>query len=149
MELFYSVCVDESELKTIFMFAPCINSIKNTFIVPNDAHYYKIIEMLKQFKIMILASTCFGSRRNHQQGAVLCLAKTTNMFFSVLVGMDAVSVMAAYQPAAQACGSLCTTHTHHTICCRITTNNFYSFKKLKNFKFSDFNKEPTSSLKMI
>ena len=32
-----------------FMFAPCINSIKNTFIVPSDAHYYKIREMLKQF----------------------------------------------------------------------------------------------------
>jgi Mg2+/citrate symporter len=30
------------------MFAPHINSIKNTFIVPNDAHYYKITEMLKE-----------------------------------------------------------------------------------------------------
>ena len=24
--------------------------IKNTFTVPTDAHYYKIIEMLKQYK---------------------------------------------------------------------------------------------------
>jgi len=32
------------------MFAPCINSIKNTFIVPTDAHYYKIIEILEQYK---------------------------------------------------------------------------------------------------
>jgi hypothetical protein len=32
------------------MFAPCINSIKTLFIVPTDAHYYKIVEMLKQFK---------------------------------------------------------------------------------------------------
>jgi hypothetical protein len=31
------------------MFAPRINSIKNTFTVPTDAHYYKIMEMLKQF----------------------------------------------------------------------------------------------------
>ena len=53
-------------------------------IVPTDAHYYKIIEMLKQFKIIILAPTCFGSRRNHHQGAVLCLAKTTNMVFLCL-----------------------------------------------------------------
>jgi len=37
----------------------------------------KIIEMLKQFKIITLATTCFGSRRNHRQGAVLCLVKTT------------------------------------------------------------------------
>ena len=54
--------------------------------------------MLKQFKIIILAPTCFGSRRNHHLGAVLCLAKTTKWFFSVLVGIDAVNVMAAYQP---------------------------------------------------
>ena len=42
------------------------------------------------------------------------------------------------------------THTHQTLCCRITTNNLHNFKKLiKIFKFSDFNKEPTGSLKMI
>jgi len=55
--------------------------IKTLFIVPTDAQYYKIIEMLKQFKIITLAAICFGSRRNHPQGAVLCLAKTTNMVF--------------------------------------------------------------------
>jgi len=32
------------------MFAPCINSIKNTFIFPTDAHYYTNHRMLKQFK---------------------------------------------------------------------------------------------------
>ena len=66
---------------TVFVFAPYINNIKALFIVPTDAHYYKIIEILKQFKIILLAPTCFGSRRNHHQGAVLCLAKTTNMVF--------------------------------------------------------------------
>ena len=67
---------------------------KTLFIIPTDAHYYKIIEMLKQFyKIIKLAPTCFGSRRNHHQGTVLCLAKTTNYGFSVLVGIDAVNVM--------------------------------------------------------
>jgi hypothetical protein len=54
---------------------------KTLFIVPTDAYYYKIIEMLEQFKIIILAPTCFGSRWNHHQGAVLCLAKTTKWFF--------------------------------------------------------------------
>ena len=49
---------------------------KTLFIVPTDAHYYKNLEILKQFKIITLAPTCFGSRRNHHQGAVLCLAKT-------------------------------------------------------------------------
>jgi len=52
--------------------------------------------MLKQFKIITLAPTCFGSRRNHHQGAVLFLAKTTKYGFSVLVGIDAVNFMAAY-----------------------------------------------------
>ena len=54
---------------------------KTLFIVPTDAHYYKIMEMLKQFKIITLAPTCFGSRRNRHQGAVLSLAKTTSMVF--------------------------------------------------------------------
>ena len=40
--------------------------------------------MLKQFKIITLAPTCFGSRWNRHQGAVLCLAKTTNMGFLIL-----------------------------------------------------------------
>ena len=54
---------------------------KTLFIVPTDAHYYKNYGMLKQFKIITLTPTCFGSRGNHHQGAVLCLAKTTECFF--------------------------------------------------------------------
>jgi hypothetical protein len=38
----------------LFMFASCISTIKNNFIVPNDAHYYKIVEMLKEFTILKL-----------------------------------------------------------------------------------------------
>ena len=70
------------------MFAPCIssinsinsvNSIEALFIIPTDAHNYKIIGMLKTIKIPTIAPTCFGSRRNHHQGAISCLAKTTIM----------------------------------------------------------------------
>jgi len=61
------------------MFAPCINSIKILFYIPPDAHNYKITGMLKTIKIPIIAPTYFGSRRNHRQGAISCLAKTTNM----------------------------------------------------------------------
>ena len=71
--------------------------VKTPFTVPTDAHCYKNHRMLKQFKIITLAPTCFGSRRSHHQGAVLCLAKSTE----VLVGIDAVSVMATYQPVVQ------------------------------------------------
>ena len=63
------------------MFAPYTSSIKTLLIVPIDAHYYKIIERLKQFKIITLAQTCFCSRTDHHQGAVLCLGKTTVMGF--------------------------------------------------------------------
>jgi hypothetical protein len=52
--------------------------------------------MLKTIKIITLAPTCFGSRRNRHQGAVLCLAKTAEYSFFVLVGIDAVNVMAAF-----------------------------------------------------
>jgi len=37
--------------------------------------------MLKQFKFIIHAPTCFSSRRNHHKESILCLAKTTNMVF--------------------------------------------------------------------
>ena len=55
---------------------------------------------------MTFAPTCFGSCRNHHQGAVLCLAKTKKyVFFSVLVVIDAVNVTAACKPVVQACSS--------------------------------------------
>ena len=50
---------------------------KHSFIIPNDAHNYKIIGKLKTIKIPTIAPTRFGSRRNHHQGAISCLAKTT------------------------------------------------------------------------
>jgi hypothetical protein len=61
------------------MFVPCINSIKALFIIPTDAHNYKITGTFKTIKIPTIASTCFGSHRNHHQGAISCLAKTTIM----------------------------------------------------------------------
>jgi hypothetical protein len=55
------------------MFVPCINSIKALFIFHNDAHNYKITGILKQLKIPTVTQTCFGSRRNHYQGAIFVL----------------------------------------------------------------------------
>ena len=52
------------------MFAPCINSIKLLFfIIQTDGHNNKFIGMLKTIKIPTIAPTCFGSSRNHHQGA--------------------------------------------------------------------------------
>jgi hypothetical protein len=76
---------------------------ESLFIIPTDAHYFKPLEMLNQFKVITLAPICFGSRRNNHQGAVLCLAKTTDNFFSMLVDVDSVNAMAAYRPVVQAC----------------------------------------------
>jgi hypothetical protein len=70
---------------------------KTLFIIPTDAHYYKAVEMLKQFEVITLAPTCFVSRRNHHQGAILCLAKTTGVVYTALVGIDAVNVVVAQQ----------------------------------------------------
>jgi hypothetical protein len=87
------------------MFAPCVNRIKMLFIVPTDAHYYKIVEKLRTLKTVTFAPTCCGSHRNHHQGAVLCLAKTTSVVSVVLVGIDVANVMAAYQPVVRVCSS--------------------------------------------
>jgi hypothetical protein len=54
-------------------------TFKAFFIIPTDAHNYKIIGTLKTIKILTIAPTCFGSRRNHNQGTISCLAKTTIM----------------------------------------------------------------------
>ena len=51
------------------------------FIIQTDAHNYKIIGMLKTIKIPTIAPTYFGSRKNHHQGAISCLAKTTIWFY--------------------------------------------------------------------
>jgi hypothetical protein len=97
-----SLYVKMNICKIIFMFAPYINSIKTLFIVPTDAHYYEIIEMLKQFKIVTLAPTCFISRRNHHQGPVLCLIKTV----------------------VQVCGS--NAHPHNRLICRHNIDYVYT-----------------------
>jgi len=52
---------------------------KHLFIIPTDAHNYKITGMLKTVKIPTITPTCFGSRRNHHQRNIPCLAKTTIM----------------------------------------------------------------------
>jgi hypothetical protein len=78
---------------------------KTLFIIPTDAHYYKSVAMLKQFRVITLAPTCFSSCRNHHQGAVLFLAKTTGMVFSVLVVMDSVNAMAAYRHITHTCST--------------------------------------------
>ena len=75
---------------------------KHLFIIPTDANNYKTTGMLKTIKIRIIALTCFGSRRNHHQGAISCLAKTTIMILLCLFGIDVVNVIAAYKPVVQA-----------------------------------------------
>ena len=74
-------------------------TLKHFFIVPTDAHNYKITGMLKTIKIPIIAPTCFGSRRNHHQGAISYLAKTTTMILFVV--NDVVNVKMAYQPVCK------------------------------------------------
>ena len=60
----------------------CTSIVSKHFLLFQPMHtIIRITEMLKKCKIIIIAPTCFGSRWNHRQGAVLCLAKTTNMVF--------------------------------------------------------------------
>ena len=73
-EILYQVCQSSCLHRTSIV-------SKTLFIVPTDTHYYKIIQMLKQFKIITLTPTCFFSRRKHHQGTFLYLAKSTKWFF--------------------------------------------------------------------
>jgi hypothetical protein len=59
---------------------------------------------IKTIKIPKVAPTCFGSDRNHLQGASLCLAKNY-IYGSILVVYDVVNVMAAYQPVVRVYGN--------------------------------------------
>jgi len=44
-----------------FVVAPCILIVLSPSFVPTNAHnYYKIVKLLKSFKIVIVAATCFG-----------------------------------------------------------------------------------------
>ena len=47
----------------------------------------------------------FRFTQEPSSGSSLCLAKTTEYGFSVLVDIDAINVMAAYQSVVQACCS--------------------------------------------
>ena len=44
-----------------------LSFLRTLFIIPTDAHNYKIIGMLKTIKIPTTAPICFGSSRNHQR----------------------------------------------------------------------------------
>jgi hypothetical protein len=79
------------------MFAPGVNRIEMLFIVPTDAHYYKVVEKLKHLKLWHLlrhVSVHAGTIIREQSCAKLQL----QMWFSIVfVGIDIISVMAAYQ----------------------------------------------------
>jgi len=88
-------------------------SIVLNTIIPNEANNYKIIGMLKTIKIPTVTPTCFGSGRNHHQGAVLCLAKTTEYGFFCARRYRRSHVTAAYQGVVRACGEPHARTTHH------------------------------------
>jgi hypothetical protein len=65
-----SLFISYTCMHTIFMFAPCINSIENTFIIPTDAHYYKSVEMLKQFKSYNTCPDMFRFMQEPSSGSI-------------------------------------------------------------------------------
>jgi hypothetical protein len=71
---FWEPFIGHNIVLNVFMFVPCINSIKALLLFHDDAHNHKITGILKQLKIPTVAPTCFGSRRNHHQGAIFVLS---------------------------------------------------------------------------
>jgi hypothetical protein len=69
-------------LLSIFMFAPCIFSIKILLLKSNKCTLLVMSTLNKikvTLKVTIKTPTCFGSRRNHHQGVPQCLIKTIYM----------------------------------------------------------------------
>ena len=60
---------DKTSDEVIFMFAPCIKSFKALFIIPTDAHNYKITGMLKQCAVVLVVND------EHNRTTVVVLAK--------------------------------------------------------------------------
>jgi hypothetical protein len=63
---------------TVFMFAPCINGDEKYFIVPTDTLNNIKLQLQNSLETITIAPTCFGSYKNHPQGAVQYLDKTIN-----------------------------------------------------------------------
>jgi hypothetical protein len=63
---------------------------------------------------MTFAPKCFGSHRNHLQGAVQYLAKNYKFGSTVLFGMDVVKIMAACEPVCLC--AMCTDHDAARYC---------------------------------
>ena len=74
------------------------------FIIPTDAHNYKIIGILKQLKFrlsLLHISVHAGTIIREPFRALLKL----QLWFYVLVVTDVINVMGAYQPVVQVCSS--------------------------------------------
>ena len=76
------------KLRNLYGFTVYIGSIKS-FICPTNAHinYFKIIEVLKTFKITTLAPTCFGLHKYHH-GSPVCASPKLLYWFQLYTHMS-------------------------------------------------------------
>jgi len=82
-----------------------------------------VVYLLRIFKMFhrlmnnpVLAPTCFGSRRNHHQGTVLCFARTTNMVF-LCSSLWTQSMLWRHISLLCRC-AIHTAHLHNRLVCR-------------------------------
>jgi len=54
-----------------------VDSIKSVICPTNSHNYYKIVKLLKSFKIIIVAPACFGLHKPSSGSYNLCFAKVT------------------------------------------------------------------------
>ena len=62
----------------------------------NALNYIKSLNCLKPIKLIKASRACFGSRRNHHQGATTSDYLKFKSCSTVHIGTEVVSVMAAY-----------------------------------------------------
>jgi hypothetical protein len=69
----------------------------------------------------------FRFTQKPSSGSSSVLSQNYQIFFSVLVGIDAVNVMATYQPVVKACGSphVCTAGWYAIVCISWTNKSVF------------------------
>jgi len=72
-------------------------SLIKSFICPTNAHsYYKIVKLLKSFKIIIVAPTCFGLHKPSSGSSRSVLRYSYNVDFGYISLYEVTGMLAAY-----------------------------------------------------
>ena len=80
--------------------------IDNARVIYRKIRYYKIVKLLKSFKIVIVAPTCFGLHKPSSGSSQPVLRRSYNVDFGYILLYEVIGTVAAYfVQSYYACGS--------------------------------------------